>query len=169
VGYFDALTNSSFKTTPDGQRLFFPLGAMGRGYVLETEADYERLRRLIKISIIVGMVVTIGPIACGANLLGIAAAVVWCTLYAAWMALRLRGMQASTERLTVRESMTTQARAHSTIFLWFGAIGALLFVAAGGFILIVDPRQWLVACGGILFFGFCGFVFARMISLQRRP
>ena len=44
MGYFDALTSGTFKTTPDGKRLFFPWGTLGRGYIVGTETDYERLR-----------------------------------------------------------------------------------------------------------------------------
>jgi hypothetical protein len=168
VGYFDAITSSAFKTTPDGERLFFPWGAMGRGYVLETEADYERLRRQIKISLIVGMVVPVGAIACQMYVLGLVTIVAWLAFYVAWMAQRLRSLQRSAERLTVREAMITQARTHSPILLWLGVTGSLLFVASGFFILIFNPRQWLTAGASILFFGFCGFLFARMIRLRRR-
>ena len=43
MGYFDALTSSYFKTTPDGRKLFFPWGVLGRGYTIDSEQDYERL------------------------------------------------------------------------------------------------------------------------------
>jgi hypothetical protein len=41
----DALTNSSFKTTKDGRRFFFPWGVLGRGYLIPNEQDFDRLRR----------------------------------------------------------------------------------------------------------------------------
>jgi hypothetical protein len=31
MGYLDALTSGSFKTTEDGERLFFPWGPLGDG------------------------------------------------------------------------------------------------------------------------------------------
>ncbi len=37
MGYFEALTSSSFKTTKGGQKLFFPWGTLGRGYVIPSE------------------------------------------------------------------------------------------------------------------------------------
>ena len=48
MGYFDALTSSSFKTTEDGRRLFFPWGTLGRGYAIPSEEEFERLRRRVK-------------------------------------------------------------------------------------------------------------------------
>ena len=168
MGYFDALTSGMFKTTQDGQKLFFPWGTLGRGYIFESEADYERLRQQARTYLAAGMVLTIGPIAAGSYLLGIAAAVVWYALYIAWTTRRLRGLQPSTEKLTSREVMAVQARAHGPIFLWAAEIASLVFVAAGIFLLAVDPRQWLTAGGGILLFGFGAFRFGQMITVQRR-
>ena len=37
MGYFDGLTSGNFKTAPDGRRLFFPWGYLGRGYVLPSD------------------------------------------------------------------------------------------------------------------------------------
>ena len=45
MGYFDALTSSYFKTAADGRKLFFPWGVLGRGYLFDSDRDYERLRR----------------------------------------------------------------------------------------------------------------------------
>jgi hypothetical protein len=39
MGYFDALTSNAFKTAPDGRKLFFPWGVLGRGYVLASGAS----------------------------------------------------------------------------------------------------------------------------------
>lgn len=169
MGYFDALTSGTFKTTPDGQRLFFPWGTLGRGYVVASEKDYEGMRQQVKSYLIVGMILIIGAMAGREYVLGFAAAGVWCALYVAWTAWRLRSLQPSRERLTSREVMAEQARAHNPIFLWFAGIASLVFLAGGIFILVVDPRQWLVAGGTILFFGFCLVRFVQMIRVRRRP
>jgi hypothetical protein len=168
MGYFDALISGTFKTTPDGKRLFFPWGTLGRAYVVRTEADYQRMRSQIKTSLAAGMVVIIALVATRAYQLGFAATALWCVLYAGWVAWRVRGLDPSDERLTWREATTAQARTHSALFLWFGAICSLGFVAVGIFMLTVDSSQPLVAGGGILFFGFCAFQFARMLLLRRR-
>ena len=64
--------------------------------------------------------------------------------------------------------MTSQARAHSVTGLWLLQIGALAFVALGIFILVVDPDNWLVALGSIVFFGLCAGFATRLLVLRRR-
>jgi hypothetical protein len=60
MGYFDALSSASFKTSHDGRRLFFPWGVLGRGYVIEYEQDAKRIEQEIKIFMIVALILIIG-------------------------------------------------------------------------------------------------------------
>jgi hypothetical protein len=60
MGYFDALTSGYFKTAPDGRKLFFPWGVLGRGYTINSEPDYERLRRQVKAYTVVSLVLIVG-------------------------------------------------------------------------------------------------------------
>jgi hypothetical protein len=168
MGYFDALTSGTFKTGQDGQRLFFPWGTLGRGYVIESESDYERLRQQVKAFLAVGLILIIGLMSVRAYLLGLAVAAMWYVLYIVWTARTLRGRQSSKERLTSREVMAVQARTHSLIFLWAAAIGSLGFLAAGIFLLAVSPHQWLTAGGGILLGGFGAFRFSQMTLVRRQ-
>ena len=39
MGFFDALSSGYFKTGADGHHLFFPYGAVGRGYVLRSRTN----------------------------------------------------------------------------------------------------------------------------------
>jgi len=47
VGYFDALSEALFKTDENGDTLFYPWGAMGRGVVLDTPERKERIGSFI--------------------------------------------------------------------------------------------------------------------------
>jgi hypothetical protein len=167
MGYFDALTSGAFKTTPDGRRLFFPWGALGRGYELGPEQDYETLRWRIKLWTIVGLVLIIVT----SQLLGflpsfiVTAALI--AFYFGWMRYVLRSLRPSDQRLTFRESMTTQARAQSPVLLWTFLIASIAFVVASLFILIATPDKWPVAIAGIVFFGACAAVFGFML-VQRQ-
>jgi hypothetical protein len=108
MGYFDALTSSAFKTMPDGRRLFFPWGALGRGYEIGPEQDYETLRRHIKLWTIVGLVLILAACQLLGFLAGFLAATAMIAFYCGWMGYVLRSMRPSAERLTVRESMTSR-------------------------------------------------------------
>ena len=167
MGYFDALTSSAFKTTPDGRRLFFPWGALGRGYEIGPEQNYETLRRRIKLWTIVGLVLILVASQLMGFLAGFIAAAAMIAFYFGWMRYVLRSMRPSSERLTVRESMTAQARAHSRASLWTFEAISIAFVLASVFILIVQPDKWLVAIAGMVFFGACAAVFGFML-VQRQ-
>jgi hypothetical protein len=167
MGYFDALTSGAFKTTPDGRRLFFPWGAMGRGYEIGPEQDYETLRRRIKLWTIVGLVLILVACQVLGFLAGFIAAAAMIAFYCGWMRYVLRSLRPSAERLTVRESMITQARAQSPVLLWTFLIVSIAFVLASLFILIVTPDKWPVAIAGMVFFGACAAVFAFML-IQRQ-
>jgi hypothetical protein len=168
MGYFDALTSSAFKTTPDGRRLFFPWGALGRGYEIGPEQDYETLRRRIKLWTIVGLVLILVASQLLGFIAGFIAAAAMIAFYCGWMGYLLRGLRRSAERLTVRESMITQARAQSPVLLWTFLIVSIAFVLASVFILMAAPDKWLTAIAGILFFGAGAVVFAFMLVQRQR-
>ena len=168
MGYFDALTSSAFKTTPDGRRLFFPWGALGHGYEIGPEQDYETLRRRIKLWIIIGLVLILVASQLLGFLAGFIAAAAMIAFYFGWMRYVLRNMRPSAERLTVRESMTTQARAHSPVLLWTFEVLSIAFVLASVFILIVTPDKWPVAIAGMVFFGAGAIIFGFMLVQRQR-
>jgi hypothetical protein len=165
MGYFDALTDSSFKTAQDGTRLFFPWGIMSRGYCIATEQDYLRLRQQIKAYIVVSFVLIVPLVI----LVGVAAFAILVPLvgfYFVWMGYVLRRMELSDERLSYRESMTSQARAHSLVFLRLVQIGSIVLAICGGMILLSSGSRF-IALASIIFFGFCAASVTRMIALRR--
>ena len=168
MGYFDALTSSYFKVAQDGRKLFFPWGVLGRGYVIASEQDYNRLRTQLKVYTIVALVLIIATAGLQRYLgaLAVGAALIGC--YLIWLPFLLRGLQPSDERLSLNESLAAQARAHGTAGLWLLEAAALAFVIAGIVVLVLDPDNWFVALAGILFFGLCAAVFTRMLMLRHR-
>jgi len=168
MGYFDALTSSAFKTTQDGRRLFFPWGVCGRGYVIGSELDYERLRGRIKIFLIVGMALMLGTVALHTYLVGLLVLAALYVFYLAWTRYLLHGLQPSDERLSLRERMTSQAREQSQILLWVAEICSIVLVAASIFIFAFDPDKWLVATAGLVLFGLCSASITSMLVLRRR-
>jgi Ca2+/Na+ antiporter len=168
MGYFDALTSSAFKTGKDGGRLFFPWGVLGRGYVLASERDYERLQRQIKAYMIVTLVLIVGTVMLQAYLWSVIAVALLIAVYVIWVMYLLRGLQPSDERLSLEESMTSQAVRHNATVLWLMQIGSLIFVAAGILMLVLEPGNWLIALASTVFFGLCAAVFARMLFLRSR-
>ena len=167
TGYFDALISGYFKTARDGRKLFYPWGAMGRGYAVPSDEDYERLRRRIKIYQVVSLLAIVGAVAAKFYLLAFVIAGLSIAFYRAWAPYLVRGLQPSDERLSLQESMATQARAHDAVGLWLLEIVALMFVATGVVMLVVAPDKRLIALTSIVFFGACAAAFAHMLVLRR--
>jgi hypothetical protein len=167
MGYFDALTSSYFKTAQDGRKLFFPWGALGRGYAIPSDQDYKRLQRQVKAYTIVSLVLIIGAVVLQIYF-GLVIAALLIVFYMIWTRYLLRGLQPSDERLSLQESMTFQARMHSTVGLWLLEVVALAFVGFGILMIVVDPGNWLIALASIVFFGFCATIFTRMLVLRWR-
>jgi hypothetical protein len=168
MGYFDALASTSFKTTDDGRRLFFPLGAFGRGYVVSSEEDFARLRKGVKIYLIVSLLLIIGSIPFMGPLGGLILLPFLVVPYALWAYAQCRNLERTDERLTVNEALVGQALQHSKFGLWSLEVCSVLFVVAGIFILAADPKNWLVGLASIVFFGFCTVMIGRMLMVKRR-
>jgi hypothetical protein len=162
------MTSGYFKTARDGRKLFYPWGAMGRGYAIPSQQDYERLRRRIKTYEVVSLVAVIGAVVTKFYLVAFVIAGLSLALYRAWTPYLVRGLQPSDERLSMQESLAIQARAHSAVGLWLLEIVALMFVATGVVMLVIAPDKRLVALTSIVFFGACAAAFAHMLVLHRR-
>ena len=167
MGYFDALTSSSFKITPAG-KFFFPWGVLGRGYAIPTELQYERLRRQVKTYTIVSLVVIIALMAVQQYLWGIAAAALSMVAYACWAYFQTRSLQPTGESLSYQESLSTQAHLHNKTVLWLMEGVSVAYVAIGVIILTLQPDTWPMTLSAIALFGACAVVFARMLILRSR-
>jgi hypothetical protein len=169
LGYFEGLTSSSFKTTQDGRRLFFPWGVLGRGYVLASEEDYLRLRGQLKAYMVVTLLLIIfTPNVSHGYIITGAVTVLLVGFYLAWMWFLLGRLEVANESLSLHESMTSGARGFGPVVLWLLVIGSLAFVGCGILMLIVQPGSWPVALAATLFFGFCAVMAIRMLILRRR-
>ena len=168
MGYFEGLTSGSFKTTEDGRRLFFPWGVLGSGYVIASEPDYQRLRRQVKTYMVVTLAAVIASGMYDPYRAPLAAAAALVCFYLAWMWSALPRMERSDEKLSLRESMTTQARAHGPVVLWLLEIASIVFVMSGIAIFVFDPGSRLTALFCTAFFGLCAAKIARLIVLRNR-
>jgi hypothetical protein len=167
--YFDALTSAYFKTAKDGRHLFCPWGIWGTCYIIPSEPEYESRRRQLRSYTIVSIVLIIGAGAAFSSYVPMAVVVLaLIAFYLVWVRFLLRGLQASTERLSLQEATATQALTHSVTFLWLLEIFSLLFVATGIAMLIFSPADWLVALAAIGFFGLCAVVGAYMLVIRHR-
>jgi hypothetical protein len=174
MGYFDGLTNASFRKDAQGRDVFYPHGVFGRGRIIPDAETALRLRRSMK-RFYIALLVVFLPVIVVANLMHVSfVALVLLALAAmavsvAYVLHLARGLPFSDERLTYKESLQNSARGHNKVGLILLAILSALFVALGVFILSLDPAEnlWLgLAC--ILLFGFCLIMFLRMLIAKAR-
>jgi hypothetical protein len=186
MGYFDALTSAAFKTKADGQKLFYPYGYLGRGYLIPSETEFERLRGSYKkiwiITFILAMltVVVISILSSTADSSILVLAISFITLllsafliafligYVIWARVQCRGLQRSTEKLKYSEALSNETHHLSSKLLWFFEVVSIIFVMYGLLLLIADPSQWVLAVILITFFATIAVVYARMIRSKRQ-
>ncbi|MBR0835142.1 hypothetical protein JQ612_18305 [Bradyrhizobium manausense] len=166
MGYFEGVTSSSFKTTDDGRRLFFPWGTLGRGYVLASEDDYRRLRTQVKAYMVAAFALTLVPNLLRAYVLAATLVIALIGFYGVWMWFLLRRLDVADERLSFKESMTSQARAHGAGVLWLLIVSSLVLALGGLLVLLAKPDERLLGVAAIAFFGLCAVVFIRMLILR---
>jgi len=168
MGYFDALSGANFKTGQDGSKLFFPWGILGRGYAIASDEDYRRLQQQIKIYMIVSLVLIMASGSAASSWSSFLVAIPLIGFYLVWMRYVLRRLKRSNEKLTLRETANFQAQAHNAVILWLLGLLSAAFVVVSIIMLIVDPRNWLLAISSIFFFGLCAAKIIWMLVLRRR-
>ncbi|KYG19431.1 hypothetical protein SE92_03455 [Bradyrhizobium sp. AT1] len=169
MGYFEGLASSSFKTTEDGRRLFFPWGALGRGYAIGSEERYGRLRKQVKAYMVVSLLpVILAPIIFHGYTISFASAAISLAFYLAWMWVLLPRLEAADEGLSLKESMTSQARAHGPVVLWPLTIGSLVFVAGGLLMSVGETGSRMIGLAVTLFFGLCAAMNIWLLMLRRK-
>jgi hypothetical protein len=168
MGYFDGLIAGQFKIAEDGRRLFFPRGFWGRGYVVDSDSEFRRLRRQMMIYQAVALVLVIAAAMPRQYnpYLAIAVALLLIVFYLVWSRSLVAGLQPTGDRLKLRETSAAQARAFGPFVLWFLEIVALAFVAVGVALLLTDPTSRLLAIVTIAFFGLCAACGAYLLLLR---
>src|SRR2546422_1367082 len=159
MGYFDALTDSSFKRGQDGRLTFYPWGVLGTGYILVGDEKYRKVRDSVKRYYLVSLplVVVLG-IVFGWLYAFVALPLILGT-YAVAVRRVVSGLETSSERLTIGESYRNQAKGHSLTLLWVFEATSLLFVAIGVLALLTDRDAWSSGLAVVGFFGVCAVVF----------
>jgi hypothetical protein len=170
MGYFDGVSEGQFKIAEDGRRLFFPRGLWGRGYVVDSESEFQRLRRQVKIYQAAALVLVIAAVVPRQfnPYLVIAVALLLIVFYFAWSRSLVARLQPAEDRLKLRETSAAQARAFGPFVLWFLEIVALAFVAIGIVLWWTDPTSRSLAIGTIALFGLCSASGAYLLVLRSR-
>ncbi len=181
MGYFDGLADAVFKKNAAGQTVYYPWGIFGKGYVIESEEQKERIRSFMKknyyvilpVSIVLGLLLQ-RLIRSGSYLPFLGILVVSGGAYIAYFHFQTKKLLSeaplSTEKLSLWESYRNSASSHNLATLIVLEIFSIGFVIAGFFLLTVTYNVLLPAlCIGI--FGLCSIAIGYMIlsKLKKKP
>lgn len=162
MGYFEGLTDAVFKQDSNGDSVFYPWGALGKGRVIKDPATREQLRNFMLLYYKVSLpLVIVLAVFRQWWLLGVAsvALMVWFLLKSRAL---LKDCPVSGERLTLKEGYRNSAASHNTFTLWLLLIVSLLFSAAG--VLLVVLGKLLPGLFVLAMFGACSVAFAYMLK-----
>jgi hypothetical protein len=171
MGTFDALTEGSFRTTQDGRRVFFPWGPWGRGYVVPSEEQYQRLHQKLKTFMMAAIIPVIGLAIMTRYVTAAVMGVIVMALYPAWVVHLVQDLPTSEDRLPaprLQKHLAAQGRAHGLASLWFMLVTSSLFFITGLF-MIWTPGNLLGGILCILVFGPGAAIATAMLVLRRRP
>src|SRR5688572_2860530 len=171
------MADQSFKTAPDGQRLFYDGGPWSRPYLIPDSATEQRLYRKVlwSLRIMLGGLIVAIPFLPMTKLLDHSlyffaylvaiTAVFWLGRKLVLMS-DLRHLQRAPAKLSLRSFFAQMADKHSVRALSWGVAGCLLFVAIGIFGLWLGDMGRPAAIFSVGFFALCAGAWAYALYLK---
>ena len=172
MGYFDGLTDASFKTDAEGRTVYYRWGVLAKGRVLPDEETKARLRKFVKTYYMVSLL----PVIFLVPFLNIFVRPLWMiligecifisacvTFYLVRTAAMVRGLPVSEHKLRLGEAYSNSARSHNLPTLVVLLVFSILFVVAGAWISIRRP---LIGAITVLFFGACTVAIGYMVRAK---
>lgn len=169
MGYFDGLTNASFKKAQSGKTIFFPWGGFGKGRVLVDDDAEAKVRSFIRLYYMVSLPLIIVV----SVVLGIGYSIAISPFIVLWYLFKVRhlvaGCPLSDESLSIKERLASSATGHNKSTLWILLICSLLFVVFGTLVIFIgkDSSDKLIGAVAAIWSGICAFAYAYMVKLKR--
>ena len=167
MGYFDGLTDSSFKTDSEGRIIFYPRGILGKGYIIPTERKKNDLRNLLKKYYMVSLPVIIGSGLAVGWLFSLILIPILILCFLLVVKKYTKDLEITENKLKLKESFQNSANSHNIGTLWFMFTCSLLFLVASIFILLSKPEGLFVGILVFLFFSVSAIVILQMIIARK--
>ena len=162
MGFLDDLVNKAFLTDQDGRRLYYPW-PLGREYIMQSEAEFQRLRKNLKIFwglnflYFLGLVALIPVISRQGDLKAGILGIYFFMPSEIWLYYQCRHLKRADEGLTFQERIAKRAARLPFEMLLIYEMVSLGFVVAGIFIMWADWRHWLYSLASMITIGFFGY------------
>ena len=165
MGFFDGLTNSLFKKDSLGRHLFYPWGVSGKGFVLETNADYSRIFKNIKLINILTFPLAIFTIVFIEVKFSLFFLFLYIILYHLYSKKLTKNLSITSEKMSLADTLQNMANSFHLCLLIFFGIASLLFVIAGAYLVYMNESV-VVGGIGIVFFSLCVVTYIYMIQYK---
>lgn len=167
MGYFDGLTDGQFKKSTTGEIVFYPWGAIGKGYILKSQSEYDRIRSFVKKYYTVGLpALILTQIS-----VGLIGSIIILLILTSWYQLKiaafLKSSSLTNEKFSVPDAYATSAKSHNLFSLIILELSSIGFVVAG-MLILYRGGSVPIALGSIIFFGICSIVLGLMILKKIR-
>ena len=168
MGILKAISSSSFKIDDKGRTCFFPYGIFGKGILINTDSKKNKIERFLRFYYTIGFFTILVSLQFSL-IASIFFFILLCLLYRIVISNMTMGLPVSTTtKLTINDTMKTQAVEYNYLFLGLMFICAIIFVILGIFVVFQIPDKLLVGLSAILFFGIASFAFGRLIYIKKK-
>jgi hypothetical protein len=176
MGFLDDSVNKAFQPDQDGRRLYYPW-PLGRGYIVPSEAEFQRIRKSLKIFYVISflwflcLLPLIPVISSQGDLRGAILIVYFSMPFEIWLYFQCRHLKRADEGLMFHERIVKRAAKVPIQLLLVYEIVSVGFVVGGILIIRVDWRHWLYSLASMVaigFFGYRGIIAAKMLMAKRQ-
>lgn len=162
MGYFDGLTEASFKKSEQGETLFYPWGVLGKGYIVSDAKKEAELRKFTKLNYIITLpVVIINQLLFG-YLPNLVLLPIYLVIFLVLLKKLTKDLPIANEKLKISESYKNSASKHNLATLIVLALCSLAFTITG-ILFIIDGRNILLGSFAAILFGLSTVAISYMI------
>ena len=167
MGYFDGLTESTFKKNANGDFLFYPWGSLGNGFLINTEENYKEIYKRIKLFNILALPISMCSYFFGGLIISLVVGSIFFLFYYSYTKNVTSNLSQVDEKLLLIENYQAFAKSQSFVSLTVLTTLSLFFVIAG--VNLIYMRSSIVAgIAGCVFFtpSFLSFLYMIVFKIR---
>jgi hypothetical protein len=165
MSYFDGLTEASFKKNTQGETLFYPWGALGKGYIVQDTKKEADLRKFTKLNYMITLPLVIVNQVLFGYLPNLILMPIYLITFFVVLKKLTKDLTTTDEKLKISESYKNSARKHNLATLIILGITALLFTITG-LLFIIEGRNAVLGSFAFILFGFTTVVISYMLWIK---
>ncbi|MGD9818137.1 MAG: hypothetical protein AB7V04_05475 [Desulfomonilaceae bacterium] len=168
MSFLDSFSDPLFKKSESGESIFYPWGVLGKGYVITSNAEADRIKATVKWCNFCAILVSIMCL----QVLGLVYSLIFVGIYYVgytfWTGSVTKGMAVASEKLRLSETVERMVIHYSPWNLVLMLVLALVLCILSAIMFFAEPEERGMAAIGFIFFGGCSLWFAYMLSVRRK-